>query len=176
MKIQILALRAQGLSYKQIKAQLGCSLGTISYHCGEGQKEKQRLRRNKTGHTRALHNKAVRFHDRIHKARDFQRARIKVNGKTKLGAAAATFTWQDVIARFGQETECYLTGRKIDLLQPSTYQFDHIQPVSRGGASTIDNLGICCKEANAAKSDLSVAGLLALCKEMLEHNGYAVQK
>ena len=42
MKEQILSLRSQGLSYNQIVAKLGCSKGTVSYHCGHGQKEKSR--------------------------------------------------------------------------------------------------------------------------------------
>ena len=40
MKEQILALRAQGKTYAQIKAELGCSKSTISYHLGENQKQK----------------------------------------------------------------------------------------------------------------------------------------
>lgn len=40
IKDQILQLRNEGKSYKQIKELLNCSKSTISYHCGEGQKEK----------------------------------------------------------------------------------------------------------------------------------------
>ena len=36
----ILRLKAEGKSYNEIKAELGCSKGTISYHLGAGQKEK----------------------------------------------------------------------------------------------------------------------------------------
>ncbi len=47
---QIAELQAQGKSYNQIQVELGCSKGTISYHLGAGQKEKnldrQRDRRN----------------------------------------------------------------------------------------------------------------------------------
>lgn len=41
---KIRALSAQGLSYNQIKAELGCSKGTIAYHLGDGQREKTRAR------------------------------------------------------------------------------------------------------------------------------------
>jgi hypothetical protein len=41
---KIRALYEQGMSYNQIKAELGCSKGTISYHLGDGQKEKSRAR------------------------------------------------------------------------------------------------------------------------------------
>jgi predicted transcriptional regulator len=51
MKDQILLLRSLGYSYKEIKNELGCSLSTISYHCGAEQKDKNlvrlRDRRNK---------------------------------------------------------------------------------------------------------------------------------
>ena len=43
MKERILALRNEGLTYNEIKDLLGCSKSTISYHCGEGQKEKSRV-------------------------------------------------------------------------------------------------------------------------------------
>lgn len=45
VKNQILELREQGYSYRQIQSKLGCSKGTISYHCGENQKEKHTERR-----------------------------------------------------------------------------------------------------------------------------------
>jgi 5-methylcytosine-specific restriction endonuclease McrA len=40
MKEQILKLRLEGKSYSQIKSILGCSKGTIAFHCGKGQKHK----------------------------------------------------------------------------------------------------------------------------------------
>ena len=40
MKEQILQLRNSGKTYNEISLILGCSKGTISYHCGEGQKQK----------------------------------------------------------------------------------------------------------------------------------------
>ena len=48
-KEKILELGEKGYTYKQIKNAIGCSLGTISYHLGDGQKEKylNRLRKNK---------------------------------------------------------------------------------------------------------------------------------
>lgn len=40
MKEEILKLREEGKTYNEIKLILGCSKGTISYYCGNGQKEK----------------------------------------------------------------------------------------------------------------------------------------
>lgn len=47
MKTQILELRKQGKSYNEISKIVGCSKGTISYYCGNNQKEKTLQRQNK---------------------------------------------------------------------------------------------------------------------------------
>lgn len=51
MKEEIIRLYSEGMSYTQIQKLLGCSKGTIAYHCGPGQKVKtlnrQRDRRGK---------------------------------------------------------------------------------------------------------------------------------
>jgi hypothetical protein len=47
MKENILKLRSMGYTYNQIQKELGCSKGTISYHLGEGQKEKTKQRSQK---------------------------------------------------------------------------------------------------------------------------------
>ncbi len=44
LKLAILDLRGKFFSYKRIQKELGCSKGTIAYHLGKGQKEKNRLR------------------------------------------------------------------------------------------------------------------------------------
>jgi hypothetical protein len=46
LKDQILELKAQGRSYKDIQKELKCSKGTIAYYLGEGQKEKTQKRQN----------------------------------------------------------------------------------------------------------------------------------
>jgi len=46
LKDQILELKTQGYSYKEIKEKLGCSKGTICYHVGVGQKDKTGQRRS----------------------------------------------------------------------------------------------------------------------------------
>lgn len=53
IKEQILALRAEGKSYKQIEALIGCSRGTISYHCSEdGRKNGARRLRDRRSNYR----------------------------------------------------------------------------------------------------------------------------
>ena len=58
MKEKILQLRSEGKTYDQIKKELGCSKGTIAYHCGEGQKEKNYNRTKKLRKT--FKNKILR--------------------------------------------------------------------------------------------------------------------
>jgi len=68
MKNKILKLRKKGLSYNTIVKKLGCSKGTVAYHCGAGQKEKTlrrslKNRANKlktTNNTRAFLKKFAR--------------------------------------------------------------------------------------------------------------------
>ena len=47
-KDNIIKLRDQGKSYTEIQKILGCSKGTISFHLGEGQKEKYYARTNRS--------------------------------------------------------------------------------------------------------------------------------
>lgn len=177
---KILKLREQGKSYKQIKDKLGCSKGTISYHCGKGQKLKnlQRKRKYKENGDKIVVSRVYDFQcdRRIRdKSKDFQRKRCLENGQSKR-KRTITFNWQDVIEKFGWETHCYLTGRPINIKSSKEYHFDHIIPVSKGGSNNLDNLGIACREANRAKDVLSVEEFINLCKEVLEHNGYKIKK
>lgn len=179
MKEKILELRKEGLSYKQICKQLGCSKGTVAYHCGVGQKEKNKKRTQNRRKETVISQRVENFqYDRKlkDKAEDFQRLRFIKNGEPKLGKRSLSFRWRDVIDKFGWETKCYLTGKAINLKDPKTYHFDHIKPYSKGGSSTLDNLGILSKEANAAKSDMAVEDFLNLCKNVLEYNGYEVKR
>lgn len=177
MKDEILKLRSEGLSYNQICEKLHCSKSLVSYHCGEGQKEKTRKRTQKRRRETVIVQRVEQFqyNRKIKdKTEDFQR--IRFSNERRLGKRILNFSWKDVIEKFGWKTKCYLTGRLIDLHEPKTYQFDHIVPHSKGGEWTLNNLGIVCKEANMAKSDMSVEQLLNLCKEILEYNGFKVSE
>ena len=55
LKEKILALAEKGLSYDQIKRRLNCSKSTISYHLGDGQKDKAYAR------VRKQRDKGVRY-------------------------------------------------------------------------------------------------------------------
>ena len=169
-------MRQAGKSYKEICQTLGFSKSTVAYHCGEGQKNKTLNRQQTRRKDLVILKKVENFqYDRRIKDRteDFQRER---NQSGVMGTRNITFRWQDVIEKFGWKTTCYLTGRKIDLKESRSYEFDHIESVAKGGQGVIDNLGICCRDANRAKHDMSVKELLNLCKEILEHKGYEVKK
>ena len=64
---------------------------------------------------------------------------------------------------------CYLTGRKIDLSKPSKYSLDHIIPVSKGGGSSLSNCGLALKNANMAKSDMTLTEFISLCRDIVNN-------
>lgn len=170
-KDTILKLRQEGKTYDEIKEATGASKGTIAYHCGNGQKEKTRTR-TRSYRTNAMVRKVEAFlkkskHNRID---GFQRGR-----KNARKVRTVTFTWKDVVDKFGLQTKCYLTGRSIDLKEARTYQFDHIIPASKDGPNTLDNLGITCTQANQAKRDMMLDEFIHLCKDVLIHQGYSIE-
>ena len=179
MKEEILKLRDEGKTYNQIKLILGCSKSTISYHLGEGQKDKTK-KRIKKRRENILVRKTDTFNSRkyernnIESVRKFQKRDNSVKGKVNSNITES-FTWKDVLEKYGNITNCYLSGEKINLYE-NNYNFDHIIPVSRGGDNSIDNLGILHKVVNQMKSDLIPTELIEWCVKILEHNGFEVKK
>lgn len=186
MKEKILQLRKEGKSYREIQKETGCSKGTIAYHCGKGQKEKTRNRVRTMREKNSLIHKTDWFkHGRrakkgiTNKSQKFQLRTTYVDNKhthKTMSETTMEFNHHDVLKKIGKSPQCYLTGRKINLEEPSSYNLDHIIPTGKGGDNSIENLGITCKEANMAKHDMVLEEFLQLCKEVLEHNGYEVNK
>jgi CRISPR/Cas system Type II protein with McrA/HNH and RuvC-like nuclease domain len=162
LKEKILKLRGDGKSYKQIEKELGCSRSTISYHCGEGQKEKTYKRRRKQVEMYPWLYKQEHFIQR------YKNKNVTYNSKY--------FDREKLHEYLESIDSCYLTGRKVDTSNIRSYEFDHIVPISRGGDSTFENLGIVTPEANRAKSDMTVDEFIQLCKDVLENFGYKVTK
>lgn len=89
----------------------------------------------------------------------------------------AKFGYKDVLNKYNNSTKvkCYLTGDEIDLTKDD-YSLDHILPISRGGSCELDNLGITTYLANLAKTSMTEDEFVELCKKVLIHHGYEVNK
>jgi len=176
-KDDILRLRAEGKSYNEIQSILGVSKSVISYHCGENSSEKKRVKARNTTSLHRLTKKISAFKSRCSKeSYETFRTKIKTFKKRKyrnrthafVNNVSKNFSVKDVIEKFGDNPKCYLTGKKININKSETYHLDHIIPTSKGGTNDLDNLGICTKQANYAKNDLSVEELYILCEAILK--------
>lgn len=169
MKERILQLRKEGKTYNEIREIVGCSKGTISYHCGEGQREKyrKRLRKNRKTANSIIRRKMERF--MRYKIKNFKRG-------TYGEPTNSRFDYATGYKRISEYPYCYITGRKIDLEIGRSYHLDHIIPHSKNGKNTLDNMGLTCREANVAKGDLMIEEFIQLCVEVCKHNNYEVIK
>lgn len=79
------------------------------------------------------------------------------------------FDWMLLYEKFGKNPRCYLTGVKIDLLDPTSYSLDHIIPRSKGGTCSIDNCGLISREANMLKHNLTIKELEVLMRKVLKN-------
>lgn len=185
MKEKILELRKQGKSYNEISNILNCAKSSVSYHCNEQIRIKHFIRQK---HYRKQN------HPYVAKINRFRNEKINNSKKTFITAKTRKqltdkvidfqkrgnlmnqikFAVEDVINKFGENPKCYLTGQEIDVNKPSTYHFDHIIPVSRGGDNSLDNLGICTKNANLAKKDMTPDEFINLCKQVLKYNNVSL--
>ena len=170
----ILRLRNQGLSYREICKKLGCARSTVSYHCGKNSSEKQRVSsqprnvlckkvgsfksRCTKGGWKTFSSKVKCFKRRAKGAKTGSRWRVKVSSQ---------YTCADVVEKIGVKPVCYLTGKKIDVGDSRSYSLDHRVPVSRDGTNDLENLEICSIEANKAKADLSLDEFYKLCEDVL---------
>ena len=113
---KIKALRLQGLSYKDIQNTLNCSIGTISYHLGKGQKEKTKKRKENVSHSTYIHVKRVNcFHNRKPKTQrklnpktSFTHRQMSkaISNKASKFQKTAAFNYKDVHAKYGDHFQC----------------------------------------------------------------------
>lgn len=202
MKERIRELYGQGLNCSQISKAVGCDRKTVKYYLLSDeeidiyntnrrryyQENKKRILllhgecRKKVD--RIISRKISRFVERIQCIKNISNSYSLKNIQTRVYRfknqgginVARDFTTKEVLQKIGDNPTCYLTGLPIDLSKPRSYHFDHIIPTSRGGSNDINNLGICSKEANLSKRDLTPDEFINLCKLVLEHNGYNVEK
>lgn len=180
-KQQILELRQSGKTYDEICTILNCSKGTVAYHCGKDQKTKHHIRQNKRRnklhpYTSKLNNFIFRNYQSKYSFRQQQSnkrlilAKIYRFQKLSGDKSMTLFTIEDIINKFGEKPKCYLTGKEINIYQPRTYNFDHIIPASRGGDNSLDNLGICTKEANQAKHNMTPDEFINFCRKVVNYH------
>lgn len=183
---KIYELRSQGKTYNEIIKILNCSKGTLNYYLAKNGKEKSidRIRKYRSKHPyvkKLEHFKCKNKTNTITKPQSSKNKQIiqrKIHRflNRKKNNMSTQFTYEDVIAKFGENPKCYLTGKPIDIYKPRTYQFDHIIPTSKGGPNTLENLGICTKAANLSKSELLIEEFLELCQDVLKNHGFKIEK
>jgi len=188
--VKIIELRKLNKPYRQIAKELKCATSLVGYYLDKNQREKYRIRQ---------YNSRKKRHPFVLKVQGFlyENKRVKVSmynskfsvrevlitkfysfRKSKKGTdmMESKLTVEDVLKKFGENPKCYLTGEDIDIHKSRMYEFDHIIPRSKGVDNNIDNLGICSRRANRAKNDMTPDEFIMLCKTVLEHNGYKINK
>jgi len=96
--------------------------------------------------------------------RPLERLRSKVKSFQKKSTCSCPFTAEDVVAKFGPNPKCYLTGLPIDYEDSSTYQLDHFVSLALGGGSSLENLRLCHPIANQMKNGHTMEKLLKFCR------------
>jgi 5-methylcytosine-specific restriction endonuclease McrA len=177
-KEQILKLKQEhpGYGYRTIAKIIGCNWANVRFHLNISYKQRQIERIKGYRRRGPISNKLRAYHGRL--PYDKLRKRKDAFSRIKPNRTAATpqFTIKELLEKLGEKPTCYLTGRPIDLQQPETYAFDHIHPVSKGGSNHISNLGLTCKVANIAKTNMMLDEFLTLCQEILKNHGYQISK
>lgn len=85
--------------------------------------------------------------------------RMRTNGqvrsskrRAKKAASDGSYTEQEITDLFiKQGGKCHTCKCKIGKSGKSKYHVDHIQPLSRGGSNSIDNIGLACQKCNLQK-------------------------
>ncbi len=183
---KIIALRQKQYSFRQIAEELNCSKSTVSYALRKKTRDKVKKKSaSLPPHEKKILNKIYCFKNAhlsdkpktawyINKSP--RQVKQSISVKAHRFQRAMTFNAKDVLKKFGKHFPCALTGRPIDFYKPETYEYDHIQPISRGGDNTLNNLQLLCPEANQAKGRLTDQEFIELCKEVVIHAGHRIYK
>lgn len=179
MREEILKLRTEGKSYREIQKILNCSKATINYYCNPEGKSKVRERQKTMRINNPLIQKVEAFKHRLKSKTEKFQHRKKNNGDGRIeefDSNLMDFSWQDIYKLIEANPHCYLTGVKLDLNDIGGISLDHKLPVSKGGDNSLENLGICSKRANSSKFDMTVDEYIEHCKKVLLNFGFSVTK
>lgn len=150
----IFELKEKGYSYRDMNKEFGYSKGTISYHLGKGQKEKNNQRQIKLRKEKPILRKVERYlrkpllhKDNIikedfvtsperllyKKVYDFNKKDFFNNNRRRNKNLIMKFTANQLIEREGDinNITCEFTGEKIDINDTKSYELDHLLPASR---------------------------------------------
>lgn len=156
----IIDLRDQNKTYDEIAAILNCAKSTVSYHCNPEVREKAQARQG-------LYNRSI--------TRRLVGFKTRATGDHRVDHIRASptlyeYNMKDVLEKIGPEPKCALTGKPIVLSDVSTWTFDHIVPVSKGGTNDLSNMQLVTKDVNSAKGQLLVSEFIELCKQVVNYN------
>ena len=183
---KIIALRQKQCSFRQIAKQLNCSISTVSYALRKKTRDKAKKKFDDIpSYIRKIRKKIYSFKNpRIPKkqkpawyiSKSLRQISKSISTKASRFQRTMTFNYKDVYKKYGDHFPCALTGRPIEFNKPETYEYDHKQPLTRGGENTLSNLQILCPEANQAKGSLTDQEFIELCKEVVIHAGHRIYK
>ena len=158
MKEQILKLRSEGKTYNQITDILGCAKSTVSYYCGNNQPEKSIKRNN----INKLTGKYI-----LSRKIDAYLGRIEKYGVIYI---KRDILHKQIYDKCVNQPYCYLTGKEINFSNELEYSIDHIIPYSISKDNSFENAGLCCREVNQAKNNLTVENFIKLCENVVKYN------
>ena len=185
LKEQILELRKQGKSYREISEELDCHISSVSYWLTPGAKERNKIKARKIRHnehplTQKIRNFTINKvfnEDKPYTTKANRRISNKVSKFFQYQSYGVpymthkqSFTTADLMEKIGDNPTCYITGKPIDLTDTRSYHLDHIVPRSKGGKNTLDNANICTRIANLSKNEMTYEEYVEHCRLVVEHH------
>lgn len=153
--------QVENLAQKEIAARLGIPLSRVVTYCASDktvERRRQYQRRKYLARNdkplAALRRKVTYFKYRA----------------GFVGRCTVEFTAEDVLAKFGPNPVCYLTGEPIDWQDGNSYQLDHVTALSAGGLSNLDNLELAKPAPNMMKRHFTVAEYVETCRAVVLHS------